>query len=45
MIGFIAFSLAAKHLPVFDHEEPAVAEATPASWADELELASQAVNR
>lgn len=45
-LGFIAFSLAAKYLPVFDHEEAAVAaESARASWADELELASQPASR
>jgi hypothetical protein len=45
MLGFIAFTLAAKHLPVFDHAEPAEAKAAPVSWAEELELASQPVSR
>ena len=44
-LGFIAFTLAAKHLPVFDHAEPAEAKAAPVSWAEELELASQPVSR
>ena len=43
-LGFIAFSLAAKHLPVFGREQPE-GEAVPASWADELELATQTVIR
>jgi len=42
--GFIAFTLAAKHLPVFDHEEPE-RESAPESWAGELELISQPVRR
>jgi Ni/Fe-hydrogenase subunit HybB-like protein len=42
--GFIAFAFAAKHLPVFDHEEPE-AEAAPESWEAELELVSQPVRR
>lgn len=39
--GFILFSLAAKYLPVFKHEEHAVQPTPMSEWAEELKIVSQ----
>jgi Ni/Fe-hydrogenase subunit HybB-like protein len=41
--GFIAFSLAVKYLPIFEHEEPLPAAAKPLAeeWVEDLTLVSQ----
>jgi Ni/Fe-hydrogenase subunit HybB-like protein len=41
--GFIAFSLAVKYLPIFEHEEHGPAKAKPLAeeWVEDLTLISQ----
>jgi Ni/Fe-hydrogenase subunit HybB-like protein len=39
--GFVIFSLAARYLPVFEHEAPVEAKPLPDAWIEDLTLVSQ----